>query len=182
MIILIGKTASGKDSVAHFLVNNCGFNRIITYTTRPKRPYEKDGIQYHFITKENFLDKVAHGFFLEHKEYETSFGTWYYGSAKEDYENAAKNTLIILTPSGYLDFLSLCKATPHTSIYLNVSEETIRKRLTHRGDDNEEIERRIKSDNSDFAYVESMVDYVVCNENKSIENVAKEIVKLYEER
>ena len=84
MIILLGKTASGKDTVLNRLVKEHGYKKIVTYTTRPKREREIQDVTYHFIGEDEFKEKIESGFFLEYKEYRSAHGTWYYGSAKED--------------------------------------------------------------------------------------------------
>lgn len=176
MIILLGKTASGKDTIQQYLIKNYGYKKLITYTTRPMRPGEKQNVHYHFITEEEFYEKISHGFFLEHKVYHTEFGDWYYGSSKEDYRKADDKTIVILTPQGYLDLLWEEKGIKHDAIYIKCSIEEIKKRLLKRGDDCREAERRIAADINDFQFVENIVDRIVINEDKSIEEVAKEIV------
>lgn len=177
MIVLLGKTASGKDTIQEFLINNFGYKKLITYTTRPMRKGEKQDINYHFITEEEFKEKISHGFFLEYKIYHTKHGDWYYGSAKEDYKKVDDKTIVILTPQGYLDLLWELKNIKHDAIYIKCSIEEIKKRLIKRGDDQNECERRILADINDFQFVEDIVDRVVINENKTIEEVVKEIVK-----
>lgn len=53
MIILCGKSGSGKDTVGKELVD-MGYKRVVTYTTRPMRPGELDGHQYHFVSVDKF--------------------------------------------------------------------------------------------------------------------------------
>ena len=55
MIVLVGESASGKSSIERELVA-LGFNKIVTYTTRPMRKEDVDGETYHFITEEQFND------------------------------------------------------------------------------------------------------------------------------
>lgn len=171
MLILLGKSGSGKDTIANFLVDHCGYRRIITYTTRPIRPGETQDVQYHFISDEEFQEKVSHGFFLEYKVYHTEFGDWYYGSAKEDFEKADYNTLVILTPEGYLDLLWNMKEITHDAVYIKVDVEELQRRLKERGDNELESIRRLAHDNKDFEFVEDIVDRVVINQNKTIEEV-----------
>ena len=84
LICLVGKMAAGKDSIQKELIK-MGMNSVVSYTTRPPRPGEVDGIAYHFITKEEFLEKEKQGFFAETTSYNVAIGeTWYYGSAVED--------------------------------------------------------------------------------------------------
>ena len=60
MIILCGKTASGKSTIAKKIeeINSSGMKQIITYTSRPPREGEVDGEDYYFITEEE-LYKMA---------------------------------------------------------------------------------------------------------------------------
>lgn len=177
MIILLGKTASGKDTIVNYLVNNLGYKKLITYTTRPMRPGEVQNLQYHFISEEDFKKKISHGFFLEYKTYHTEFGDWYYGSAMDDYKKADDKTVVILTPEGYLDLLWKVKNIKHDAIYIKVDLLELQQRLIKRGDDKREAERRLIHDNKDFEYVENIVDRIVINQSKTIDEVINEIIK-----
>lgn len=176
MIILLGKTASGKDTIVNYLVNNLGYKKLITYTTRPMRPCEVQNLQYHFISEADFKEKISHGFFLEYKIYHTEFGNWYYGSAKEDYKKADDKTIIILTPERYLDLLWEMKDIKHDSIYIKVNLLELQQRLSKRGDNEKEAQRRLLQDNRDFQFVEDIVDRVIINQDKTIEEVVNEII------
>jgi len=177
VICIVGKSCSGKDSVTKELINYFGYSKLITTTTRPIRPNEQDGVDYHFISIENFLNKLSQDYFLEFRFYETKLGIWFYGSSFSSYQTANNNTIAILTPSG------LKKLKEHdincTSFYINVSDETIKQRQIERGDKLEEAERRFNADKLDFVGINNMVDYVIDNENRDISEVAKEIDKLY---
>ena len=52
IIVLVGKTASGKTTVANELCKHHGYKRIVTYTTRPMRKNEVQDVDYHFISDE----------------------------------------------------------------------------------------------------------------------------------
>ena len=52
MLVIIGKTASGKTTLCEKMIKEYGFNPIITYTTRPMRKGEEEGKTYHYITDE----------------------------------------------------------------------------------------------------------------------------------
>ena len=80
ILILIGKTSSGKTVIKEKLIEN-GFAGITTYTSRPMRKGEKQDVTYHFISEEDFKQKINEGFFAEWKSYITSDGVWYYGTA-----------------------------------------------------------------------------------------------------
>ena len=181
MIIIVGKTASGKDTVVKKLVDDYKYTKIITYATRPKRKGEKQDITYHFISDEEFKQKIDEGFFAEWKSYITNEGVWYYGSSLEDIENADNKSVIILTPQGYRDIKDKvdCKVV---SIYLYANNATIKKRLIARGDDPKETERRILHDNEDFKGIENEVDRIVYNnESDTIDSVVQKILKYVSE-
>ena len=165
MIVLIGKSASGKDTILNELVKN-GYKKLITYTTRPMRSGEVQNKTYHFISEEEFKNKAENGFFAEWKSYITNDGIWYYGSAKEDYEMAEDKTIIILTPDGYRDVIESLEYRPK-SIYIYANNATIKERLHKRGDDKDEAARRIKHDNDDFRGVDQLVDRIVYNNRKT---------------
>ena len=156
MLVLIGKAASGKDSVREILVKKHGFHSIVTYTTRPMREGEIQNITYHYISENDFLQKIESGFFAEWKKYDVNGETWYYGSAKEDLKKADKNTIIILTPEGVRDIRD--NDIDPTVIYLYTNLETIKKRLMKRNDTNDKLEDRIKRDTKDFEFAEILAE------------------------
>lgn len=180
MIVLLGKTASGKDTILNELVKKYNYKRIISYTTRPMRKGEIQDKTYHFISDEEFLKKKEEEFFLECNEFDTADGIWRYGSAKEDYLNATDDTVIILTPSG-LSALKVYIARQKVDIdiialYIYANNNTIEKRLKKRGDKKEEVDRRIKADNVDFDGVQNVVDRIFYNNNTNdLDEVVKKI-------
>ena len=176
LIVLCGKTCSGKTTIADILSSDYGYKKIVTYTSRPPRQGEIDGYTYHFITDEEFHKKIKEGFFLEYKSYTVADGSiWFYGSPKEEFYND-ENSVIILTPDGYEDFLKL--NIPHKSIYIYANIDTIKERLISRGDDKAEAQRRIEHDNRDFKGLEYKVnDIVYNNKGEDINNVVSKIIE-----
>ena len=178
VFIILGKTASGKDKTVNELTSRYNFNKIITYTTRPMRKSEKQNITYHFISEDDFKQKIDDNFFAEWKTYNTEFGVWYYGTALEDLENTDDNSVIILTPEGYRDVANRMYVKP-ISILIEADDETIKNRLVKRGDDPKEAERRLLHDNEDFKGIENEVDYIIHNnDGTNINDVINEILKI----
>ena len=178
MLILMGKTASGKNLVRDQLVEKCHFSPIITYTTRPIRKDEKQDVTYHFISTDEFLEKINNGFFAEWKDYATNDGLWYYGTSLEDCVNATDNDVIILTPNGVRDLKK--NGVNAIAIYLYSNLNTIKHRLKFRGDDLKEVERRISSDIKDFKNAEMLADRIAYNNlNDNIDSVVENIVYWY---
>ena len=182
MLVITGKTASGKDLIVSTLTSSHGFKKIITYTTRPMRKGEIQDVTYHFISEDDFKQKINDGFFAEYRSYNTEFGTWYYGSAIEDLQNADDKTVIILTPQGFRDVVSKLSKKP-MSIYVYANNSTIKKRLVKRCDDKNEAQRRVKCDNEDFKDFANEVDKIIYNnDGTNIDEVMKKILNFIKEK
>lgn len=184
LLILVGKTASGKDTIIKELIEN-GWDKVVTYTTRPIREGEKEGITYHYVSEEEFKEKVNSGFFLEYKKYDTEYGAWYYGSPKEELLSvkANENKVIILTPDGYRDFIKEALGVQYRCIYIYSNSKTIQRRLKRRGDSPLEAKRRLDNDNIDFKGVENEVDRIFYNnDNTDIKYLASAICKYIEKQ
>ena len=180
MVVIIGKTSSGKDRIVKELISKHGFKKIITYTTRPMRKSEKQDVTYHFIPEEDFKQKINEGFFAEYKSYDTEFGKWYYGTALEDLEKAGSKSVIILTPDGYRDIVGKLSNKP-ISIYIYANIATIETRLIERGDNEKEAKRRLDHDNEDFKGIENEVDRIVYNnDGTDINEVVDKILEFME--
>lgn len=180
MLGILGKSASGKDTVCNILISDFGYEKVLQYTTRPMRQGEINGVTYYFIHENEFLQRIEDGFFVEWKKYNTVDGDWYYGHSVDDCNNAKENSIIVLPPDRY--GIVSAKGYELRSIYLYANISTIKERLKERGDKKEEIERRIKTDNEEFKGIEKNVDKIIYNnEGTKIEEVIKKIL-LYEKR
>lgn len=180
MIILLGKSASGKDTVVNNLIHNYGYEKIITWTTRPMRPGEKQNLTYHFTDDEDFEEKIEEGFFAEWKKYNSVFGTWYYGTAVQDITNNPNNKIIILTPSGYEDIKEYINDEEILSVYLDSSLRTLYKRLKFRGDNPKEIKRRLLHDIKDFKGIKNKVNVVIKNNTRDLDELTELIKDMHD--
>lgn len=174
MIVLVGASASGKSSIEKYIVDNYGYNKIVSYTTRDPREGEVDGIDYHFITVKQFKELQGQGFFSETAIY----NNWYYGTAKED---CTDDKIAVLTPHG-LRQLKKIDGLNITSFYINVPRRDRLIKLLQRGDSIEESYRRNVSDVGMFDGLEDEVDFVIDNEgyNKSISEMADIVMNCHE--
>lgn len=180
IVVLLGKTSSGKDTVCNQLIQK-GYKKLVTYTTRPMRPGEVQNKTYHFINKEEFETLISKGFFAEYTSYDTVDGIWYYGSAIDDYESDL-DSIIILNPSGYEQILKNLDKENIISFYIYSNIKTIRNRLKKRGDKKEEAERRIEADLIDFKGLENKVDHIIYNNDiNTIPEIVGKILYYLEE-
>lgn len=175
MIILVGKSCSGKDSVVKIL-NSMGYTRVSTCTTRPMRTGEINGVDYYFISQDEFMRMVEKGDFAEYRTYDTEKGMWLYGSRINDYKYATEK-VIILTPEGLVNIRKKYPNLPIIAIYLDVSNKELKRRMLSRanvsGEDIKEVKRRYKADKKDFRHIKKYVDYVVNNELRDAYDTAR---------
>lgn len=181
-LVLMGEIASGKDYIRNYLINHYGFNKIITYTTRPMRDGEINGETYYFLSEKEFFKKREQGFFLEVQEYHTEYGIWYYGTSKESCKE--DNTVIILDKDGWIEYSKIAK---NYSIYLSTpqKEERFYRALTREKNISketvEEVYRRINTDREKFEDIYDMVDFVVPQfYNEDTLNVLDHVMKKIE--
>lgn len=162
MLILCGKTASGKDTIQKQLILE-GMKSVVSYTTRPPREGEVDGVTYHYINNEEFLEKKETGFFAESTSYNVASGeTWYYGSAVEDLTD---DKVVILNPEGLKEIKKIKELNPKV-FYILADEETIWNRLRLRGDNSEEARRRLNADDEDFKDINNYIDFAIRNDGE----------------
>ena len=171
MIVLVGESASGKSSIERYLVDNYGYKKVVSYTTRPPREGEVDGVDYHFIDNSQFRRLKLQGFFAETATYRD----WYYGTAKKD---CTDNKIAVLTPHG-LRQISKIDGINTISFYIRVPRRDRLIKLLQRGDNVDEATRRSLSDVGMFDGIEDEVDFVIYNNGyeKTIPEMTKEILR-----
>ena len=126
MLVLIGASASGKTEIAKILIKNYNFKKMVTYTTREIRDGEVNGVDYHFVSLQEFLKKKEKKEFLETAIYNDT----YYGSP---IKGAGINKVIIVDPKGANSIYK--KNIPDTVlIYLETDKLIRRVRMLNRGD------------------------------------------------
>ena len=178
MIVLVGGCCAGKTTLLDVLVYKFGYDRLTTYTTRPPRKGELEGVDYHFITNEQFDKLNKDGFFAETTSYNVASGeTWKYGTSKEDLE---PNKIVILNPYG-LKEMRKDKSLNIVAFYLFASHGEIWNRLRKRGDSSDEAARRIEADKKDFEDILEYIDFSINTDGCfSVEETAEIIDMVYE--
>ncbi|MCI9296934.1 MAG: hypothetical protein HFI10_05770 [Lachnospiraceae bacterium] len=155
MLLLCGKSCTGKSTIIEEL-RKLGIKEVVSYSTRPPRPGEVDGIAYHFITKEEFFEKEKQGFFAETTSYNVASGeTWHYGSAMEDLTD---DKVIIVNPHGLKQIRKMKQLNP-IAFHIIASKTTIMDRAKKRGDNTDEVLRSLIADDFDFEDINSYIDF-----------------------
>jgi len=175
MIVLTGASASGKTVTALDLQKRHGLVKAITTTTREKRVGETDGVEYFFVSKEEFQKRLKDNKFVEHSLYNGNF----YGCGVDQISD---NKIVVLDPNGLHSFLKL-KNKNIVSFLLIADEKTRKSRMESRGDKEANIKQRIENDVEDFSLERiGKVDFVINTENCTVEEVSDLIYKLYRDK
>lgn len=169
---MAGASASGKTEVSKLLRKEYGIVKAVTHTTRSPRPGEKNGVDYFFVTVENFLELKAKGYFVE----TTFYNGHYYGCSKAQISD---DKCVVVDPNGLRSFLALNDRSV-VSFLLLATEATRRERMLLRGDKPEDIEKRLAFDRVDFDPSNlAPVDFRIMTDDRSIEEVANDVYLKY---
>ena len=176
MLVLSSPSGAGKTTLSKKIQqSDNSFEISVSHTTRNPRPNEVDGVDYHFITKENFLKLLDEGLFYEHAEI---FGN-FYGTSKSSIKKITDNKHNVLFDIDWQgsEQLSKFKELKLIKVFiLPPSKEELEKRLIARNqDDKEAIKRRMLAYSKDIAHKKDY-DYVLINDN--VENCFNELKKI----
>ena len=177
IVILCGKSASGKDTFLDILENK-GFERIVSTTSRPMREGEEEGRDYFYVSRDEFEKRIKEGRFVEYRSYDTLVDgkkeTWYYGVEKYQQINEetaqTKDFVVVLDLDGAKAFKEAYKYADIVACYLDVNDDERTRRAMLRGSfDETEWNRRLADDNIKFSpeNVEAVCDCVMTNNDSS---------------
>ena len=164
VLVLDGLLGGGKTTLARLLTQTeKHINFSISATTRPKREGEIDGLNYHFMTKEEFLQKKEEGYFLETTE---RLGN-YYGTPKQQVEDALANGEDIIFDIDYVGTRELKKQMGEDVISVFLvppSYEVLKQRLWDRGSETEESFKIRMKQNAEYLKLWEEYDYIFIND------------------
>jgi guanylate kinase len=172
-LVISGPSAgAGKDSVERGLISRYGLQSIVTYNTRKPRVGEKDGVDYHFISREEFEKKIQDNFFLEHKVYLDN----YYGIPESDVREKLSQGNDVVVRVDVRGARSIKEKIPSAVlIYVTTpSIENLRSHLLKRNDDPAMIEKKLEVarwELEQFIYF----DYLVVNEEGKLEETISKV-------
>ena len=180
---ILGESGVGKDTIAKVLLDkiqqqNLPIKKMTSYTTRPIRKGEKDGVEYNFTTMHEFDTLYKNNEVAEYNTYniENVRQTWVYYSLKKDIDLKNNSLLKIINPSGLSQLRQQFK-NDIVVFYITCPTEIRKKRYLDRGALNDKLDDRFKRDEKDFAYLK--YDYKIVNDGTySIENRADFILEL----
>ncbi|MDP1653969.1 MAG: guanylate kinase [Rhodocyclaceae bacterium] len=173
LFIVAAPSGAGKTTLVRKLMeHDPGIRHSVSYTTRPPRPAEQDGHDYHFIDIQTFLAMRERGDFLEWAEVHGNF----YGTSRTwllDEMRAGRDTLLEIDWQGAQQVRALMPQA--VSIFIvPPSIEELERRLRARGQDSEDvIQRRVAAALGELRHVDEF-DFVIINNNlqEALEDLA----------
>lgn len=180
LIIFSAPSGSGKSTIINYLLTqDLGLEFSISATSRQPRGEEKHGVEYYFLSPDEFRERIAKGDFLEYEEVYTDR---FYGTLKSEVERiSAKGNLVIFD----VDVVGGCNIKDYyrdsaLSIFVEPpSIAALRERLTKRGTDSPEmIEDRIAKAEYELGFAPKF-DIVIVNDD--LEKAKAEALKVIRE-
>lgn len=172
IVVLIGKAGSGKDSILKEVVKQIPtLHKVIPYTTRPKREKEIDGVDYYFISPNDFATKIMMNKMIEF----TEFNDWFYGTGYGGL-NEDKINIGVFNPAA-VDVLCYDRNVRPLIFYIDASNKNRLLRQLNREDDPdiEEIIRRYRTDKIDFDGIECDFEDLTIVTNNTKEDFNKSV-------
>lgn len=162
IVALMGEAGSGKDTILHRIMEKYPsyFNEIISCTTRPPRQGEKEGVNYHFLSVEDFIRKILNGGMLE----ATEFNGWHYGTDSQSL-TIDKINIGVFNPEG----VRCLQEDENIELYVFYVRAAGKQRLLRQlnreeNPDVDEIIRRYKADTEDFSFLND-IKYITLQNN-----------------
>lgn len=161
LLVVSAPSGCGKGTILGEILKDDSFYYSISATTRAPREGEQDGVNYHFITKEEFEQRIAQGGMLEYAQYCGN----YYGTPKKEVEqmrDAGRDVILEIEVEGAMKVRALCP----DAVFLFIappSVEELRRRLNKRGTEAAEvIEERVSQAARELSYADRY-DYIIVN-------------------
>jgi guanylate kinase len=182
LVVISGPSAVGKDTIIERLLKlDANLRYSVSFTTRPKRDYEVDGVHYSFVTKPNFEELVGRGEFLEWAEY----NGYYYGTSRTRVEKLQRQGLDVVLKIEVRGAEQVREKRPD-GVFIFIappSMEELLKRREERGSDNQkDIEERQRLAQWEMSFAQ-YYDYVVTNEDAQVaSNDVMEIIRMERKR
>lgn len=165
---IMGKAGSGKDTILRKVMDGYSnkFHEIVSCTTRPPREGEQHGVNYYFLSIEEFTEKVLNGDMLE----ATLFNDWHYGTMRTGLSRDKIN-IGVFNPDGVRALLENDEIDV-TVFYVRAGakQRLLRQLNREENPDVQEIIRRFSADEEDFGDLEDIREFIPL-QNESLEDL-----------
>lgn len=167
LIIFSAPSGSGKSTIINKLMSEYGLRGrfSISATSRKPRGSEQDGVEYYFLTEEDFRKRISEGDFLE---YEEVYPGCFYGTLRSEVDRTldrGENVILDIDVQGGLNVKKIYGDRALTLFIQPPSIERLRERLERRGTDAPEvIERRLAKAETELSFAPKY-DAVIVNDD-----------------
>ncbi len=155
IIYIMGKSSSGKDTIYNILKEKLDIDTYVSYTTRPIREGETDGVTYHYISDKEIAKYDNNNKIIEKRTYQTVYGPWTYATISDEQFNSGKDLIMLGTLESYNEMKKYFskKLLP---IYIEVEdgvrlERALKREQKESKPKYEELCRRFLADAEDFS-------------------------------
>ena len=177
LIIISAPSGSGKTTICKEIQKKDPQIKFsISHTSRSMRSNEEDGVDYFFIDHLKFQNLISNDYFIE---WEKIHGDYYYGTSKNQIEDAINNNIFLLLELDVKGAVSIQKKYPKNTLSFFVEPPSIndlKSRLKNRGSESiEKINKRLERIESEFSY-KSFFDFIIVNDK--VEKATNKILNI----
>jgi len=177
LIVLSGASGVGKDACVNRLKElGAPFHFVVTVTTRPKRPNEVDGVDYHFISVEEYQSLLERGELLEHA---TVYGH-FYGVPKQQVREAwarGQDVLLRIDVQGAATIKKIAPGAVLIFLAPSSTDELMRRLVARRTEAGIDLERRMATAREEMKQIPKF-DYVAINRDDQLDEAARQIMAI----
>jgi guanylate kinase len=173
IFVFTGPDGSGRKTVAQRVGALCDIQRVLSYTTRPSRLYEKDGLDYHFITREQFIEAEQNNEFIETLELEDVL----YGIKSKEIDTMFQKhqyVYLILNRKGS-DLVKDVFGDKVIRIMIYADRNKVMSRLLERGDTTQVIYKNLERYEEEMSYLKECDANV---ENYDLDETVEEVTEI----
>jgi guanylate kinase len=175
VFVITGPSGVGKGTVIQALRDRVpGLGLSVSATTRAPRPGERDGVAYHFLTRDQFCERVAAGDFVEHADYSGNR----YGTLRSELEERLADGIPVLLEIEVQGARQVREQMPEAvQVFIAPpSREALRARLLGRGTDTPaQVDRRLETADDELAAQPEFAHVVV---NDRLEDAVEQLVRV----
>jgi guanylate kinase len=179
LLVFVGPSCSGKTSIRKKIISMfpIKFKPLITCTTREKRHGEIYGVDYYFLSPDEFNWKIYQEKFIEYTEYAGNK----YGVLRETIDTIKTNhsfTVAVMDLNGIKKMIEYLGKENIVTFYIDITPETMLERLKNRGENKQDIQARLekaKNEEMKKEYKDNF-DFIINNDGRNIDIVVFEIV------
>lgn len=177
LIVLSGASGVGKDACMNRMRElGVPLHFVVTMTTRPRRPGEVDGVDYHFISLEEYQRLLEQGEFLEHANV---YGH-YYGVPKQQVREAwarGQDVLLRIDVQGAATIKKIAPEAVFIFLAPSSMDELMRRLVARKTEAGIDLERRMATAREEMRCI-SEFDYVVINPDDRLDDAVKQITAI----